>query len=64
MGMNIDNYHKIKGNISFAQRAGKLDSIGCRELKELADEMKIYCMAGYQELLIDYYYDFILNNVN
>lgn len=62
MGMNIDNYHKTKGDISFAQRAGKLDTIGCRELKELAEEMKVYCMAGYQELLIDYYYDFILNN--
>ena len=62
MGMNIDNYHKIKGNSSFAQRAGKLDSIGCADLKELSEEMKIYCMAGYQELLIDYYYDFIVNN--
>ena len=63
LGMNIENYNKIKGNISFAHRVGKLDSISLKELKSLADEMKISCMAGYQELLSDYYFDFIRNNV-
>ena len=41
----------------------KFLGISSKELKSLAYEMKISCMAGYQELLSDYYFDFIRNNV-
>lgn len=58
-GMNIENYNKIKGNNSFEDRIAKLDSITAPELKELAEEMKTSKMAGYQELLVDYYCEHI-----
>lgn len=60
LGMNVKNYLKIKGNNSFKERVGKLNAIDCSELEPLVNEMKKHCTAGYQELLIDYYYDFIV----
>lgn len=59
LGMNEENYLKIKGNISFEQRIGKLNNINNQEFKELIEQMKIYKKAGYQELLIDYYYNIL-----
>ncbi|MGM9974158.1 MAG: TIGR02679 domain-containing protein [Clostridiaceae bacterium] len=55
LGMNKENYLKIKGDISFAERIGKLDTISSKELQELKEEMKIFGTAGYQELLVEYY---------
>ncbi|MDP4091384.1 MAG: DUF2399 domain-containing protein, partial [Bacillota bacterium] len=54
-GMSIENYNKIKGNNSFEDRIAKLDSLASPELKELAEEMKRAKVAGYQELLVEFY---------
>lgn len=58
-GMTSENYLKIKGDNSFAERVGKLNIIADKELAELVVQMKTYCTAGYQELLIDYYHNLI-----
>ncbi len=62
-GMNVDNYLRIIGNISFHERLGKLNTITSKELKPLVDEMIIHGKAGYQELLINYYYENILKQL-
>jgi len=62
-GMNVDNYLRIIGNISFHERLGKLNTITSKELKPLVDEMLIHGKAGYQELLINYYYENILKQL-
>ena len=63
-GMNVENYMSIKGDISFKERIGKLDSIADIEFKELIEKMKEYTTAGYQELLSDYYCDAIKKDIN
>lgn len=55
LGMDKENYLKIIGNISFAERVGKLEVVTATELQELKEEMKIACRAGYQELLTEFY---------
>lgn len=67
LGMNSENYLKIKGNISFHERLGKLNTITSKELKPLIELMLLHGTAGYQELLVDYYYEEIkreLSNIN
>jgi uncharacterized protein (TIGR02679 family) len=54
-GMNIENYNRIKGTNSFEDRITKLDSITAPELRELVEIMKSEKVAGYQELLVDFY---------
>ncbi|WP_139904769.1 TIGR02679 domain-containing protein [Clostridium thermarum] len=54
-GMNIENYHKIKGTASFEDRINKLDNIADLDLQKLAEELKREKVAGYQELLVDFY---------
>lgn len=57
LGMNKENYLKIKGQNSFCERVGKLDTVTAPELQELKEQMKKYATAGYQELLVQYYID-------
>lgn len=64
LGMNGENYLKTKGDISFEQRIGKLNNINNKEFEELIEQMKIYKKAGYQELLIDYYYNILKKDYN
>lgn len=64
LGMNVENYLKIKGNNSFEERMGKLSNVKNEEFKELIDSMKKYKMAGYQELLIEEYYNIIKKQFN
>lgn len=60
LGMDEENYLKIRGNISFHDRIGKLNTVTSLELQNLVEIMKAKGTAGYQELLIDYYYNKII----
>lgn len=62
-GMNEENYLKIKGSISFHERLGKLNTVTSKELSTLVGVMQQHGTAGYQELLIDYYYEEIKRNL-
>lgn len=55
LGMNSENYLSKKGQNSFEDRLVKLDKISLPELQPLIEEMKIYKVAAYQELLSEYY---------
>lgn len=54
-GMTVENYLSCYGDNSFSDRVGKLNTVVSSELKPVIEEMKYKCMAGYQEMLIDYY---------
>lgn len=54
-GMTVENYLSCYGDHSFSHRVGKLNTVVSSELKPVIKEMKEKCMAGYQEMLIDYY---------
>lgn len=54
-GMTVENYLSCYGDNSFSDRVGKLNTVRSSELKIVIEEMKDKCMAGYQEMLIDYY---------
>ncbi|MGL6130487.1 MAG: DUF2399 domain-containing protein, partial [Fusobacteriaceae bacterium] len=64
LNMNVEDYNISRGEKSIETRLEKLKSINLEEFTKLVLELQKFKKAGYQEVLLDRYFESIINILN